>query len=144
MRCRCSCVNRAHGSLLEVDTQCVRGEISPFNFPFNKSLRVDFQGSRVTSDGGLLLVRGLDERLGLARLIQNDLVDSRTGWNTQFPLADLFRQSAYSRLAGYKDLNDAPRLAHDPTKTKSLTLALGCLMVKAVTRARWKPMPGAV
>ncbi len=33
-------------------------------------------------------------------------MDSRTGRNTQFPLADLFRQSAYSRLAGYEDLND--------------------------------------
>ena len=42
-------------------------------------------------------------------------MDSRTGRNTQFPLADLFRQSAYSRLAGYEDLNDATRLASDPT-----------------------------
>ncbi len=87
----------------------------PFQFSFNRVLRVDFQGSRVTSDGGLLLVRELDERLGLAGLIQNHLVDSRTGRNTQFSLADLFRQSAYSRLAGYEDLNDATRLARDPT-----------------------------
>jgi hypothetical protein len=87
----------------------------PFQLSFNRFLRVDFQGSRVTSDGGLLLVRELDERLGLAGLIQNHLVDSRTGRNTQFPLADLFRQSAYSRLAGYEDLNDATRLARDPT-----------------------------
>src|SRR5712692_11142348 len=42
-------------------------------------------------------------------------MDSRTGRNTQFPLADLFRQSAYSQLAGYDDLNDATRLASDPT-----------------------------
>ncbi len=42
-------------------------------------------------------------------------MDSRTGRNTQFPLADLFRQAAYSRLAGYEDLNDATRLASDPT-----------------------------
>ena len=86
----------------------------PFQLSFNRFLRVDFQGSRVTSDGGLLLVRELDERLGLTGLIQNHLVDSRTGRNTQFPftvnwfrmnpLADLFRQSAYSRLEGYEDL----------------------------------------
>ncbi len=87
----------------------------PFQLSFNASLRVDFQGSRVTSNGGLLLVRELDERLGLTRLIQNHLVDSRTGRNTQFPLADLFRRSAYSRLAGYEDLNDATQLARDPT-----------------------------
>ena len=73
----------------------------PFQLSFNRFLRVDFQGSRITSDGGLLFVRELDERLDLTGLIQNHLVDSRTGRNTQFPLADLFRQSANSRLAGY-------------------------------------------
>src|SRR5258708_17175798 len=40
----------------------------PFQLSFNPSLRVNFQGSRVTSDGGLLLVRELDERLGLSLL----------------------------------------------------------------------------
>ncbi len=69
----------------------------------------------MTSDGGLLLVRELDKRLGLTRLIQNYLVDSRRGRNTQFPLADLFRQSAYSRLVGYEDVNDPQRLSQDPT-----------------------------
>ena len=39
------------------------------------------------------------------------LRDSRHGLNTQFSLADLLRQSIYSRLAGYEDLNDAARLA---------------------------------
>ena len=37
----------------------------PFQLSFNGLLKVDFQGSRVTSDGGLILVRELDERLGL-------------------------------------------------------------------------------
>ncbi len=39
----------------------------PFQLSFNSSLKVDFQGSRVTSDGGLILVRELDERLGFER-----------------------------------------------------------------------------
>jgi hypothetical protein len=87
----------------------------PFQLSFNWFARVDFQGSRVTSDGGLVVVRELDERLRLTGLIQNQLVDSRTGRNIRYPLADLFRRSAYSRLAGYEDLNDATRLASDPT-----------------------------
>ncbi len=74
----------------------------PFQLSFNRFLRVDFQGWRVSSASGLLLVRGLDERLGLRGLIPNHLVDSRAGRNTQFPLADLFRQSPYSRLVGGK------------------------------------------
>ena len=85
----------------------------PFQLSFNSWLKVDFQGARVTSDGGLLLVRELDERLGFGQLIERNLTDAR-GMNTQLPLTDLVRQSVYSRLAGYEDVNDAERLAQDP------------------------------
>ena len=71
--------------------------------------------SRVTSDAGLILVRELDERLGLENLIAEHLSDSRHGLNRQFNLADLLRQSVYSRLAGYEDLNDAVRVSADLT-----------------------------
>src|ERR1039458_7403495 len=87
----------------------------PFQLSFNASLKIDFQGSRVTSDGGLMLVRELDERLGFGELITQHLTDSRRGKNTQLPLADLLRQSVYSRIAGYEDVNDAERLSQDPT-----------------------------
>jgi len=85
----------------------------PFLLSFNGRLRVDFQGARVTSDGGLLLVRELDERLGFGELIERHLTDDRAK-NTQLPLTDLVRQSVYSRLAGYEDVNDAERLSQDP------------------------------
>ena len=49
---------------------------------FNASLKIRFQGSRVTSDGGLILVRELDERLGFGELITQHLTDSRRGKNT--------------------------------------------------------------
>ena len=90
-------------------------QTEPFQFTFNGFLKVAFPGSRITSDAGLLLVRELDERLGLATLIAEHLSDSRQGLNTQFSLADLLRQSVYSRLAGYEDLNDAVRVSADPT-----------------------------
>jgi hypothetical protein len=86
-----------------------------FQLSFNTSLKVDFQGLRVTSDGSLMEVRELDERLGFGALIVQHLTDSRRGKNTQFPLADLFRQSLYERLAGYEDVNDAEPLSLDPT-----------------------------
>ena len=73
-----------------------------FQFAFNGFLKVAFQGSRVTSDAGLLLVRELDERLGLEARISEYLNDSRQGLNTQFSLADLLRQSVYSRLRGLR------------------------------------------
>jgi hypothetical protein len=87
----------------------------PFQLSFNSSLRVEFQGARVTSDGGLILVRELDERLGLSALMARHLIDSRRGKNVQLLLSDLLRQSVYSRLAGYEDVNDAARLSQDPT-----------------------------
>ncbi len=76
---------------------------------------VDFQGSRVASDGGLLLVRELGERLKLSKLIDEHLTDSRQGANKKFSLDDLLRQSVYRHLAGYEDLNDAVRVSADPT-----------------------------
>jgi len=86
----------------------------PFQLSFDASLKVYFQESRVTSDGGLILVRELDERLGLGELISQHLTDPR-GTNTRLPLPNLLRQSVYSRLAGYEDVNDAERLSQDPT-----------------------------
>ena len=79
----------------------------PFQLSFNGLLKVEFRGSRVTSDGGLILVRELDEGFGLGQ-------HSRRGGNKRFPLAVLPRQSLYSRLAGYEDLNDAARVSTDP------------------------------
>jgi hypothetical protein len=58
-------------------------------------------------------MRELGERLGLGELIERYLCDAR-GKNTQLPLPDLLRQSVYSRLAGYEDVNDAERLSQDP------------------------------
>ena len=57
----------------------------PFQLSCNSSLRVDFQGARVTSDGGLLVVRELDERLRLSELVDRHLNDSRRGKNIQLP-----------------------------------------------------------
>ena len=89
----------------------------PFQLSFNGLLKIDFQGSRITSDGGLVLVRELDERLGFGDLMAQHLTDSRRGKNTQLPLADLLRQSVYSRIAGYEDVNDAERLARQKNRT---------------------------
>jgi Transposase DDE domain group 1 len=104
-----------------VSGRCGGGEVAgetqkqAFQLSFNNALRVEFQGARVRSDGGLILVRELDERLGLSELMERHLSDSRRGKNIQLPLADLLRQSIYSRLAGYEDVNDAARLSQDPT-----------------------------
>ncbi len=81
---------------------------------FDRKLKLEFHGTKVTSDAGLLAYRELDEALGLTSAIDSELRDNRTGKNTRHSIAALLRQSIYSRLAGYDDTNDAERLCVDP------------------------------
>jgi hypothetical protein len=104
-------------------------QTQPFQLSFNAALKVEFQGSRVTSDGGLILVRELDERLGFSALIAQHLTDPR-GTNTQLPLADLVRQSVYHRLAGYEEGKQAvkmTRLSRHRFRAKEIRLWLSII-----------------
>src|SRR5215813_9983702 len=81
---------------------------------FDRRLMLQFRGSVVTSDAGLLAYRELDDAIGLTGMASDVLADARTGKNGRHALAGLFRQSVFGRLAGYEDVNDAERLRHDP------------------------------
>ena len=81
---------------------------------FDRRLMLQFRGSVVTSDAGLLAYRELDDALGLTTTAGEMLADARTGKNGRHALVGLLRQSVFGRLAGYEDVNDAERLRHDP------------------------------
>jgi hypothetical protein len=81
---------------------------------FDRRLKLEFHGTRITSDAGLLAYRELDDALGLTDLAAASPSECRRGRNTRHMLAGLLRQSVFGRLAGYEDVNDADRLAHDP------------------------------
>ena len=86
-----------------------------FRVAFDLSVKIEFRGAHVTSDGGLLAFRELDGVLGLSELAAEFLVDTRTRRNTRHGLVVQLRQSVYSRLEGYEDTNDADQLCNDPT-----------------------------
>ncbi len=86
----------------------------PLRLKFDRAVWLLFRGSAISSDGGLLLYRELDDALGLTDLASTRLIDDRTGENGRHTFVGLLRQSVFSRLAGYEDVDDADRLCRDP------------------------------
>src|SRR5260221_2012786 len=81
---------------------------------FDRRVMLRFHGSAITSDGGLLAYRELDDVLALTASGGERLAEARTGRNRRHLLVGLLRQSGFGRLAGYEDVNDAERLCRDP------------------------------
>src|SRR5262249_24133828 len=81
---------------------------------FDRRLLLQFRGSTITSNAGLLTYHELDDTLGLTDTGADTLADARTGKNGRHRLAGLLRPSVFGRLAGYEDGNDAERLCRDP------------------------------
>src|ERR687886_311235 len=86
---------------------------SALRLNFDRRLILQFRGSTITSDAGLLAYRELDDALRLTDTAADMLADTRTGKNGRHRLAGLLRQSVFGRLAGYEDVNDADRLSRD-------------------------------
>ena len=87
---------------------------------FNPSIGINFQGAKISSDTGILLLREIDERFGITSALEGILQDSRNVSHTQHSCTDLLRQRVYQIAAGYEDCNDANELRKDP----ALRLAL--------------------
>ena len=97
-----------------MDSAAGEEDTAALRVAFDPRLKLEFHGSKVTSDAGLLPFRDLDDALGLTDLAGDVLAETRTGQNSRHTLIAQLRQSVFSRLAGYEDVNDADRLAHDP------------------------------
>src|SRR4029453_324814 len=81
---------------------------------FDCRLMLQFRGSTITSDAGLLAYRELDDALHLTDTAADKLADARTCKNARHRVAGLLGQSGFGRRAGYEDVNDAERLCRDP------------------------------
>ena len=89
-------------------------ESDSLRLQFDRSVKLAFHSSAISSYSGLLLHRELDDALGLTDMAAGMFADPRTGRNGRHRLIGFLRQSIFSRLAGYEDVNDADRLSCDP------------------------------
>lgn len=85
-------------------------------FPFyrSKALTVNFKGGDISSDGGLLFIRQIDQELGISKRIAELIDDCRDRRYTVHEMHTLIRQRLYQLIAGYEDCNDATTLRRDP------------------------------
>ena len=79
-----------------------------------KNVIAEFDQRHASSDGGALLLKACDEKLGLSASLSACLVDSRQQAKVQHDLQTLFRQRLFAIACGYADASDAARLADDP------------------------------
>ncbi len=89
-------------------------EAGVLRLDFDRRLNLEFHGSKVTSDAGLLPYQELDDSVGLTEIVGGVLTNTRRGKNGRHGLVGQFRQSVFRRLGGYDDVNDADRLSLDP------------------------------
>src|SRR5499426_380232 len=80
----------------------------------DKAVDLDFDGGRLSSDAGLMLLKDPDEQLGLTRALAAVLQDARDPRRVHFTWHDLLKQRVLQIAAGYEDANDANTLRHDP------------------------------
>ena len=88
---------------------------------FDRSIMIDFQGAKLSSDTGFILMRELDQRHNVIAPIADFLEDSRAASHTKHSLVQMIRQPVYQMAASYEDCNDADFLRVDP----ALQLSLG-------------------
>jgi hypothetical protein len=88
----------------------------PFDLPavHRKKLTVDFAGGDQSSDGGLLLLREAERKLGVCKRLAEAMADRRDQSRIRHEMTELVMARAAAITCGYKDGNDFDRLRHDP------------------------------
>src|SRR2546426_190763 len=74
----------------------------------------DFTGGTLSSDGGVLFLRQVDQQMGLSRRLAACFGDQRDQRFVEHALLELLAQRLYGQALGYEDLNDHQELRRDP------------------------------
>src|SRR5450432_4187787 len=88
----------------------------PFDLPAvaRKKVCIAFDGGMLSSNSGVLLLRGVEQRLGIAARLTACLADRRDPGRIDHPLVEMLRLRMFAIAAGYEDTNDCTTLRHDP------------------------------
>ena len=81
---------------------------------FDRSIKIDFTGEKVTSNAGTLMLAEFESRMGIIRTVASRLADPRNPLFTVYSMHSLLCQRLLSICAGYEDGDDADELRHDP------------------------------
>jgi hypothetical protein len=105
-----------HGSIEERHTRHERRYSAAFDLPSvaRKKLSIGFDGGQLSSDGGVLLLRGVEKKLGLAARLAACLRDRRKPERIEHPLEEMLRLRMFAIAAGYEDADDCDSLRYDP------------------------------
>ncbi|SDW70587.1 Transposase DDE domain group 1 [Nitrosomonas communis] len=93
-------------------TKCIQ---KSFNFldVKKRTVEVNFEGGEITSDGGVMLLRQADKRIGMSKAVAQALEDNRRQASGKHDSLTLLRQQVYALACGCEDLNDYQRLRYD-------------------------------
>lgn len=117
----------------------------PFAFPAvgRKKVTAAFDGGRITSDGGVMLLAEAERRLGIAAKLAAVIPDGRDASRVTHPLADILRARIFAIACGWEDADDLDSLRFDP----AFKLACGRLpdsgrnLCSQPTMSRWENAP---
>src|SRR5260370_1348772 len=94
-------------------TEC-NETLFPFEAHFSRQVVAQFEGSWLTTEGGSLLLRQADRKIGLLRRVARCFTDYRQPERIEHPLEEMLAQRIYGLALGYEDLNDHEQLRQDP------------------------------
>ena len=94
-------------------TECNQ-EVFSFAAHFSRRVEASFTAGQVSSDGGVLLLRQADRKIGLLDRVASCFTDRRWPVFVQHQLSEMLAQRIYGLAQGYEDLNDHEQLRHDP------------------------------
>ncbi|SFM43096.1 Transposase DDE domain group 1 [Nitrosomonas communis] len=116
-------------------TKCIQ---ESFNFPDVKkrTVEVNFEGGEITSDGGVMLLRQVDKRIGLSKAVAQVLEDIRRQASCKHDNLALLRQRVYALACGYEDLNDHQPLRYDLAIQSAVERAE--VLASSSTLCRWE------